>query len=154
MSYIFYRFWTNDIFLTHATHFELLIMKGFIFWFDAHRLTPETITEERNETKRLGSAQPLYRIFTTFRPWSVCDRCGVPGEQVRVGLCYVHSHFLHIRYRRVNQTVASCGSGGVPFGQLMRVGAKLEVKSCEVTCPTQAPPSSKILAPMAFLGYK
>ncbi|XP_038577467.1 Ig-like V-type domain-containing protein FAM187A [Micropterus salmoides] len=117
------------------------------------RLTPETITEERNETKRLSSAQPLYRIFTTFRPWSVCDRCGVPGEQVRVGLCYVHSHFLHIRYRRVNQTVASCGSGGVPFGQLMRVGAKLEVKSCEVTCPTQAPPSSKILAPMAFLGY-
>uniref|UniRef100_A0A671U8L2 Family with sequence similarity 187 member A n=1 Tax=Sparus aurata TaxID=8175 RepID=A0A671U8L2_SPAAU len=88
---------------------------------------------------RLGSARPLYRVFTSFRPWSVCDRCGVPGEQVRVGLCYVHSHFLHVRYRRANQTVASCGSGAVPraFGKLKRsrVGAKLEVRSCRVICP-------------------
>ncbi|XP_044066066.1 Ig-like V-type domain-containing protein FAM187A [Siniperca chuatsi] len=121
------------------------------------RLTPETMSKKRNERKGRGSAQPLYRIFTSFRPWSVCDRCGVPGEQVRVGLCYIHSHFLHVRYRRANQTVASCGSGAVPttFGQLKksRVGAKLEVRSCHVTCPTQAPPSSKILALMAFLGY-
>ncbi|TMS16783.1 Ig-like V-type domain-containing protein FAM187A [Larimichthys crocea] len=99
------------------------------------RLTPETTSIKRKEGKRLGSARPLYRVFTSFRPWSVCDRCGVPGEQVRVGLCYVHSHFLHVRYRRANQTVASCGSGAVPgaFGRLKRsrVGAKLEVKSCQ-----------------------
>ncbi|XP_070767305.1 Ig-like V-type domain-containing protein FAM187A [Enoplosus armatus] len=121
------------------------------------RLTPETVSKKREERKGLGSAQPLYWIFTSFQPWSVCDRCGVPGEQVRVGLCYVHSRFLHVRYRRANQTVASCGSGAVPrsFGQLKgsRVGAKLEVKSCQVTCPPQAPPSPKILALMAFLGY-
>uniref|UniRef100_A0A3Q3EPT5 Family with sequence similarity 187 member A n=1 Tax=Labrus bergylta TaxID=56723 RepID=A0A3Q3EPT5_9LABR len=66
------------------------------------------------EKKRVGSAQPLYRIFSSFRPWSVCDRCGAPGEQVRVGLCYVHSKFLHVRYRKANQTTASCGSGAVP----------------------------------------
>ncbi|XP_039657528.1 Ig-like V-type domain-containing protein FAM187A [Perca fluviatilis] len=121
------------------------------------RLTPESMSKKRKEKKRLGSAQPLYQVFTSFQPWSVCDRCGVPGEQVRVGLCYVHSHYLHVRYRRANQTVASCGSGAVPraFGQLKRssIGAKLEVKSCQVTCQTKAPLSSKILALMAFLGY-
>uniref|UniRef100_A0A8C6S9E7 Ig-like domain-containing protein n=1 Tax=Neogobius melanostomus TaxID=47308 RepID=A0A8C6S9E7_9GOBI len=51
--------------------------------------------------------------FTSFQAWSVCDRCGPPGEQVRVGLCYVHSPYLHVRYRRANQTVVSCGSGAV-----------------------------------------
>ncbi|XP_032377667.1 Ig-like V-type domain-containing protein FAM187A [Etheostoma spectabile] len=119
------------------------------------RLTPEGMSKKRKANKRLGSAQPLYRVFTGFQSWSVCDRCGVPGEQVRVGLCYVHSHYLHVRYRRANQTVASCGSGAVPraFGQLKRVGAKLEVKSCQVTCQTRAPLSSKILDLMAFLGY-
>ncbi|XP_040007717.1 Ig-like V-type domain-containing protein FAM187A [Xiphias gladius] len=121
------------------------------------RLTPENISKKLKERKRLSSAQPLYRVFTSYRPWSVCDRCGLPGEQVRVGLCYVHSNFLHVRYRRANQTVASCGSGAVPrsFGRLKqsRTGAKLEVKSCQVTCPAAAPPSSKLLALMAFLGY-
>ncbi|KAF0036003.1 hypothetical protein F2P81_011315 [Scophthalmus maximus] len=101
----------------------------------APRLAPETTNRKLNEGNGLGSAQPLYRVFTSFRPWSVCDRCGVPGEQVRAGLCYVHSQFLHVRYRRANVTVASCGSGAVPraFGGLKqsRVGAKLEVKSCQ-----------------------
>ncbi|XP_051280916.1 Ig-like V-type domain-containing protein FAM187A [Dicentrarchus labrax] len=124
---------------------------------EARTLTSETTSKKRKERKSLGSAQPLYQVFTSFRPWSVCDRCGAPGEQVRVGLCYVHSHFLHVRYRRANQTVTSCGSGAVPraFGRLKRsrVGAKLEVKSCQVTCPSKPPPSSKILALMAFLGY-
>uniref|UniRef100_A0A3B5AUD9 Family with sequence similarity 187 member B n=1 Tax=Stegastes partitus TaxID=144197 RepID=A0A3B5AUD9_9TELE len=109
------------------------------------------------EALTLASSQPLYRVFTSYRPWSVCDRCGVPGEQVRVGLCYIHSRYLHVRYRRANQTVASCGSGAVPraFGLLKqrKTGAKLRVKSCQVTCPTQPPPSSKLLALLTFLGY-
>uniref|UniRef100_A0A3Q2XTQ6 Family with sequence similarity 187 member A n=1 Tax=Hippocampus comes TaxID=109280 RepID=A0A3Q2XTQ6_HIPCM len=53
-------------------------------------------------------------VFTAFRPWSRCDRCGMQGEQVRVGLCYVRSRFLHVRYTRLNRTVVSCGSGAVP----------------------------------------
>ncbi|XP_054466008.1 Ig-like V-type domain-containing protein FAM187A [Anoplopoma fimbria] len=121
------------------------------------RLPSKSISKKRKDRKGLGTTKPLYRVYTSFRPWSVCDRCGVAGEQVRVGLCYVHSHYLHVRYRRANQTVASCGSGAVPraFGQLKwsTVGAKLEVKSCQVACQTEAPPSSKISALMAFLGY-
>ncbi|XP_030590540.1 Ig-like V-type domain-containing protein FAM187A [Archocentrus centrarchus] len=117
------------------------------------RLTSET--ENRNQRANLSST--LYWLFTSFRPWSVCDRCGVPGEQVRVGLCYISSHFLHVRYRRANQTVTSCGSEAVPraFSHVKqsRVRAKLEVRSCHVTCPSQAPPSSKLLALMTFLGY-
>nr|XP_046252903.1 Ig-like V-type domain-containing protein FAM187A [Scatophagus argus] len=121
------------------------------------RLNPETTGKKMKERKGLGSVQPLYQVFIGFRPWSVCDRCGVAGEQVRVGLCYMHSHLLHVRYRRANQTVTSCGSGAVPrtFTQRKqdRLGAKLEVTSCQVPCPTQAPRSSKILALMTFLGY-
>uniref|UniRef100_A0A667Y936 Family with sequence similarity 187 member A n=1 Tax=Myripristis murdjan TaxID=586833 RepID=A0A667Y936_9TELE len=105
-----------------------------------------------------GAPQPLYRFFTSYRRWSVCDRCGEPGEQVRAGLCYVHSRFLHVRYRRTNHTAASCGSGAVPraFGLSRlgsRGGAEMEVRRCQVKCPPQPPPSPKLLALMAFLGY-
>ncbi|KAM8864622.1 Ig-like V-type domain-containing protein FAM187A [Spinachia spinachia] len=120
------------------------------------RPPPESVSQKEKERKGLASAEPLYQVFTSFRPWSVCDRCGLPGEQVRVGLCYVHSHYLHVRFRRANQTVASCGSGAVPraFGRLKQssVGAKMEVTSCEVTCEDQASLSPKIIALMAFLG--
>uniref|UniRef100_A0A3Q1H0A2 Ig-like V-type domain-containing protein FAM187A n=1 Tax=Acanthochromis polyacanthus TaxID=80966 RepID=A0A3Q1H0A2_9TELE len=106
---------------------------------------------QENKRRQYSTSQPLYRVFTSYRRWTVCDRCGVPGEQVCVGLCYIRSRFLHVRYRRANQTVASCGSGAVPraFGQSFwqsRVGAKLKVRSCQVTCPTQPPQSSKLLA--------
>ena len=107
-------------------------------------------------SERIDSASPPYRIFTGLKPWSACDRCGLPGEQIRVGLCYVHSRFLHVRYRRLNQTVASCGSGALPraLGRLMKGGAKLEVKSCQTACPSGAPPSSKVHALKRFFGYK
>ncbi|KAM9856069.1 Ig-like V-type domain-containing protein FAM187A [Aulostomus maculatus] len=122
------------------------------------RLTPESTGKRVNERRQKSSGRPWYRVFTSFRPWSVCDRCGVPGEQFRVGLCYVHSHYLHVRYRRANETVASCGSGAVPraFSHLKqnKVGAHLEVKSCQVTCPSRPPPPSKLLALMEFLGYR
>ncbi|XP_035014415.2 Ig-like V-type domain-containing protein FAM187A [Hippoglossus stenolepis] len=141
--------------------------KDFFYGYDldvqeAHRisftprLAPERTGQKLMEIKSLSSSQPLYQVFTGFQPWTVCDRCGVRGEQVRVGLCYVRSQFLHVRYRRANQTVASCGSGAVPraFGGLKqsRAEAKLEVRSCQVTCPPRPPPSSKLLTLMAFFG--
>ncbi|XP_061647174.1 Ig-like V-type domain-containing protein FAM187A isoform X2 [Phyllopteryx taeniolatus] len=121
------------------------------------RLTPESKSNSMEDVKGQISGQLLYQVFTTFRPWSRCDRCGMQGEQVRVGLCYVRSRFLHVRYRRVNHTVASCGSGAVPqaFSHLKqsRAGARLEVRSCHVTCPTEAPPPSKLDKFMAFVGH-
>ncbi|KAK7884508.1 hypothetical protein WMY93_027631 [Mugilogobius chulae] len=92
--------------------------------------------------RRQSKSKALYQTFTSFQAWSVCDRCGRPGEQVRLGLCYVLSDYLHVRYRRANQTVASCGSGAV-----------LRVRSCEEVCPPQAPPSSNVVSLMNFLGY-
>ncbi|XP_028265164.1 Ig-like V-type domain-containing protein FAM187A [Parambassis ranga] len=117
------------------------------------RLPSEALREKRREDA--GSSLPLYRVFTSFQPWSVCDRCDVPGEQVRVGLCYVHSRYLHVRYRRANQTVASCGSGAVPrafnLQSQNKIGAKMDVRSCHVTCSPQPPPSSQMVALVAFL---
>ncbi|KAG7214307.1 hypothetical protein INR49_023166 [Caranx melampygus] len=122
---------------------------------EKYRRVLEILQSSDNETSRV--AQRRKKVFTSLRPWSVCDRCGAAGEQVRVGLCYVHSDFLHVRYRRANQTVASCGSGAVPraFGLQgkSRAGAKLEVRSCQVTCPAEAPPSTELLTLITFLGY-
>uniref|UniRef100_A0A663MW17 Family with sequence similarity 187 member A n=1 Tax=Athene cunicularia TaxID=194338 RepID=A0A663MW17_ATHCN len=41
----------------------------------------------------------LFSLFTTFWDWTKCDRCGVRGEQRRIGLCYVQSAQLNPRYR-------------------------------------------------------
>ncbi|XP_012735481.2 Ig-like V-type domain-containing protein FAM187A [Fundulus heteroclitus] len=120
--------------------------------------TPRFSEERRKKKRYRGSlvtqSQPLYQVFISFQTWSVCDRCGVPGEQVRVGLCYIHSRFLHVRYRWANQTVASCGSEAVPVSfSRLKQGPKVEVRRCEVTCPPEPPPPSKLVALMAFLGY-
>ncbi|XP_024147922.1 Ig-like V-type domain-containing protein FAM187A [Oryzias melastigma] len=118
------------------------------------KLSQQNLRKESQEDT--ANIHPLFKVFTSFQPWSQCDRCGVEGEQVRVGLCFVHSHFLHVRYRSNNQTVASCGSEAVPkaFTQLKqsKVGPKMEVRRCQVSCPTEAPPPSKLMAFVAFLG--
>ncbi|KAJ0064698.1 hypothetical protein NL108_011909 [Boleophthalmus pectinirostris] len=113
------------------------------------------LSSSSRRRRRQSSSAHLYQTFTSFQPWSVCDRCGRPGEQVRVGLCYVHSPYLHVRYRLANQTVASCGSGAVlrVFGPISNEGAVLEVRACEEVCPPQPPPPSKVTSLMAFLGY-
>ncbi|KAM4736747.1 Ig-like V-type domain-containing protein FAM187A [Anableps anableps] len=118
------------------------------------RVSTESKKKKRHRSSFIVYSHPLYQVFIGFQSWTVCDRCGVPGEQVRVGLCYVHSRFLQVRYRLNNETVASCGSEGVPmiFSHLKQ-GPKIEVKSCQVTCPPEPPPPSKVIALMAFLGY-
>uniref|UniRef100_A0A3B3TZA1 Family with sequence similarity 187 member A n=1 Tax=Poecilia latipinna TaxID=48699 RepID=A0A3B3TZA1_9TELE len=93
-------------------------------------------------------SHPMYKVFISFRSWSVCDRCGAPGEQVRIGLCYVYSRFLHVRYRLANQTVASCGSEGVPVSfSRINQEPKVEIRSCQVTCPPEPSPPSKLTLP-------
>lgn len=123
---------------------------------EAHKITfTPSLNSTRKRRRKQSDPERLYRVFTSFHPWSVCDRCGRPGEQVRMGLCYVHSRYLHVRYKRTNQTVASCGSGAVlrVFGRLNTEGAMMEVRKCQEVCPSQTPPSSKIVSLMAFLGY-
>ncbi|CAL8370042.1 unnamed protein product [Lota lota] len=105
-----------------------------------------------------GVARPLFQVFTRYGAWGQCDRCGPPGEQVRVGLCFLHSPYLHVRYRTANQSVASCGSGAVPraFGlsqRSKRPAARLEVRVCHVTCPPQATPTSSNSSMRDFLGF-
>ncbi|XP_005447057.2 Ig-like V-type domain-containing protein FAM187A [Falco cherrug] len=56
----------------------------------------------------------IFSLFTTFWDWTRCDRCGVRGEQRRIGLCYVRSAQLHPRYRTAVPNVTSCGSSAVP----------------------------------------
>ncbi|XP_030222629.1 Ig-like V-type domain-containing protein FAM187A [Gadus morhua] len=105
-----------------------------------------------------GAARPQFQVFTRYGPWGRCDRCGPPGEQVRAGLCFLRSPYLHVRYRAANQSLASCGSGAVPpaFGLSesgKRPVARLEVRLCHVTCPTQAPPTSSDPSVMGLLGF-
>ncbi|XP_029013462.1 Ig-like V-type domain-containing protein FAM187A [Betta splendens] len=139
--------------------------KDFFYGYDldiqeAHMLRSSSrlkTQDMRNRAASAGLAQPLYEVFTRFQPWSVCNRCGVAGEQVRVGLCYLQSNYLHVRYRRANQTVASCGSRAVPRAfvhlEQRRVEATLEVRSCTVTCPPPDPRPSRLDSLMTFLGY-
>ncbi|XP_077413929.1 Ig-like V-type domain-containing protein FAM187A [Vanacampus margaritifer] len=120
------------------------------------RLTAESKSNRMKHVIGQRSAHLSHQIYTAFRPWSRCDRCGVRGEQIRVGLCYVHSRFLHVRYTRLNHTVTSCGSGAVPeaFSYLKqkRLGARLEVRDCHVTCATEAPSTTKGDKMIKFVG--
>ncbi|XP_004707569.1 Ig-like V-type domain-containing protein FAM187A [Echinops telfairi] len=77
------------------------------------------------------------RVFTTFWEWTPCDRCGVRGEQWRIGLCYLQSPDLSPRYRQTLPNAVSCGSQAVP--RKLRARAKhhtpeLLVRSCLVSC--------------------
>nr|XP_060501855.1 Ig-like V-type domain-containing protein FAM187A [Panthera onca] len=76
-------------------------------------------------------------IFTAFWEWTPCDRCGVRGEQWRIGLCYLRSPDLSPRYQKTLPDVVSCGSQAVPWK--VRATARehtpeLLVQSCVVPC--------------------
>ncbi|KFV11019.1 Ig-like V-type domain-containing protein FAM187A, partial [Pterocles gutturalis] len=80
----------------------------------------------------------LFSLFTTFWDWTVCDRCGVRGEQRRIGLCYVQSNWLNPRYRTTLPNVTSCGSRAVP-ARLQHIGhlrqPEVAIRSCLTPCP-------------------
>ncbi|XP_076121961.1 Ig-like V-type domain-containing protein FAM187A [Alosa pseudoharengus] len=98
----------------------------------------------------------LFQAFTSFWSWSVCDRCDVPGEQMRIGLCYVHSDYLEVRYRHKTDKVTSCGSSAVPQALSLdrdKYAAELAVKSCHVPCPPKPPSSLEHQTLLEFLGY-
>ncbi|NXY78368.1 F187A protein, partial [Glareola pratincola] len=81
--------------------------------------------------------EKLFSFFTTFWDWSRCDRCGVRGEQRRIGLCYVQSAQLHPRYRTAVPNVTSCGSRAVPqrFQRAVRLRRpEVAIRSCLTPC--------------------
>ncbi|NXN35356.1 F187A protein, partial [Rhinoptilus africanus] len=81
--------------------------------------------------------EKLFSFFTAFWDWSRCDRCGVRGEQRRIGLCYVRSAQLHPRYRTAVPNVTSCGSRAVPphFQRALRLRRpEVAIRSCLTPC--------------------
>ncbi|NXE11797.1 F187A protein, partial [Lophotis ruficrista] len=91
----------------------------------------------------------LFSLFTTFWDWTSCDRCGVRGEQRRIGLCYVRSGQLHPRYRTAVPNVTSCGSRAVPahfqdIGHLRR--PEVAIRSCLTPCPEEEVPEEGVQA--------
>ncbi|XP_069488930.1 Ig-like V-type domain-containing protein FAM187A [Ambystoma mexicanum] len=78
-----------------------------------------------------------FTAFTTFWDWTICDRCGVRGEQRRIGLCYLKSSYLFTRYGMATENIASCGSGSVPnrFKRTMTARkTEILIRSCTMSC--------------------
>ncbi|XP_078496787.1 Ig-like V-type domain-containing protein FAM187A [Lissotriton helveticus] len=92
---------------------------------------------DRNQHPTKDQEEKRFSVFTTFWDWTICDRCGVRGEQRRIGMCYVKSEYLFTRYRKALQNVASCGSAAVPgrFKRMM-IARKTEIliRSCTMPC--------------------
>lgn len=119
-------------------------------------LFPWNLEQTTEAQERKSNPNEQFRVFTSYWPWSVCDRCDVPGEQVRVGLCYVMSEYLQVRYLREVRNVTSCGSSAVPlrFGLSgAEFGAELSVRSCESFCPSNPALNPQRQALLEFLGY-
>ncbi|XP_039543038.1 coiled-coil domain-containing protein 103 isoform X1 [Pimephales promelas] len=106
------------------------------------------------EAKPVRMKTEMFQVFTSYSSWSKCDRCDIPGEQTRVGFCYVKSIYLHVRYQHESDGAASCGSSAVPkqFGLSgSSYGAKLEVRNCHTICPPKPTTSPERRALLKFL---
>ncbi|KAM6238697.1 Ig-like V-type domain-containing protein FAM187A [Porphyrio hochstetteri] len=93
--------------------------------------------------------EELFSLFTTFWDWTRCDRCGVRGEQRRIGLCYMWSSQLHPRYRTAIPNVTSCGSRAIPArfqrqAHLRR--PEIAIRSCLTPCPKEEAPEEGVQA--------
>ncbi|XP_039556816.1 Ig-like V-type domain-containing protein FAM187A [Passer montanus] len=88
-----------------------------------------------------------FTLFTMFWDWTSCDRCGVRGEQRRIGLCYVQSAELKPRYRTTLPNVTSCGSRAVParFGSLIHLrNPEVAIRSCLASCSEKEAPEEGV----------
>lgn len=131
----------------------------YAYYLDVQKIrlvSPASEISSQNPSTSKGSEQsPRYIVFNRYWRWSSCDRCGVPGELTRVGLCYLRSDHLNVRYRTSQRGVASCGSPAVPRTFQLDdslTGAKLEVRECQVPCPPEARLPSKEAAIFEFLS--
>nr|XP_033773453.1 Ig-like V-type domain-containing protein FAM187A [Geotrypetes seraphini] len=113
----------------------------YFYGYDVDIQTSQRITvafEDQKQHPQKDQIERHFRVFTTFWEWTKCDRCGVRGEQRRVGLCYVQSNYLFIRYQKTIPDVASCGSAAIPklFKKaIMKRNSEVVIRSCMVKCP-------------------
>lgn len=108
------------------------------------------------EAEPISIKTEKFQVFTRYGPWSKCDRCDVRGEQMHLGLCYIKSIYLHVRYQRESDTEAPCGSSAVPqqFGLSgSSYGAELEVRNCHTPCPPKPSTSPERQALLKFLEF-
>ncbi|NWI98192.1 F187A protein, partial [Pitta sordida] len=106
-----------------------------VAFLDSHQHVQDDYKEEQ------------FSLFTTFWDWTVCDRCGVRGEQRRIGLCFVQSPQLSPRYRTSLPNVTSCGSRAVPsrFRRLFLLRRpEVAVRSCLAPCPPKEVPEEGV----------
>ncbi|XP_018620015.2 Ig-like V-type domain-containing protein FAM187A [Scleropages formosus] len=119
--------------------------------FPQHSMALNCSPRQRGATE----TSAFYRVFTNYSEWTVCDRCGVPGEQMRTGLCYLSSPYLHVRYKSMSEGVNSCGSPAVPERFQLAVrerGAELEVRDCEIPCSAQPIPPQELSSVLVLLA--
>nr|XP_055049753.1 Ig-like V-type domain-containing protein FAM187A [Misgurnus anguillicaudatus] len=132
----------------YGYHVDVQEVHQVFFPWDLNQKTPGYVADP--------NSTDLFQVFTSYRAWSTCDRCDIQGEQIRVGLCYVKSNYLHVRYRSELETVAPCGSPAVPeqFGlSSSTCGAELQVRSCDTACPSKPTASPEREALLNFLEY-
>ncbi|XP_060758696.1 Ig-like V-type domain-containing protein FAM187A [Neoarius graeffei] len=135
---------------------DVQVIRNVLFPWNLEQTAEAQTNLEQTGIFLKSDPSETFRVFTSYWPWSACDRCGVPGEQVRVGLCYVVSEYLHVRYIREIRNVTSCGSSAVPlrFGLSgADYGAELSVRRCKSSCPPKPPVNPQRQALLEFLGY-
>ncbi|XP_009882032.1 PREDICTED: Ig-like V-type domain-containing protein FAM187A [Charadrius vociferus] len=137
--------------VTDSGHYLCGTEKGdFFYGYDVDVQPTKHITVafvDRDQHVQDNFTEKLFSLFTTFWDWTRCDRCGVRGEQRRIGLCYMRSAQLHPRYRTAVPNVTSCGSRAVPArfqrpSHLRR--PEVAIRSCLTPCLKEEVPEEGV----------
>ncbi|XP_032890672.1 Ig-like V-type domain-containing protein FAM187A [Amblyraja radiata] len=127
-------------------HYMCGSVKGDYFYgydIDVQSYKKAHISFQEGKLKpQLDVETKTYKIFTLYWDWTRCDRCGVRGEQRRVGLCYFRSPYLYFRYKKAMPDIVSCGSAAVPLRYryiLKKRKTEILVRSCFTPCATSYP---------------
>ncbi|NXS62487.1 F187A protein, partial [Brachypteracias leptosomus] len=150
--------------VTDSGHYICGTEQGdFFYGYDVDIQPSRHITvafADRGQHVQANQTEKLFSLFTTFWDWGRCDRCGVRGEQRRLGLCYLQSTHLHPRYRTALPSVTSCGSRAVPARfqrPARRRRPEVAIRSCLSPCLKQEAPEEGVQAisnVIAKLGEK
>ncbi|XP_057272612.1 Ig-like V-type domain-containing protein FAM187A [Pezoporus wallicus] len=136
---------------TDSGHYLCGTKEGdFFYGYDVDVQPTKSIVvafEDKGQHVQDDRTGQLINLFTTFWDWTRCDRCGVRGEQRRIGLCYVQTAQLHPRYRAAVPNVTSCGSKAVParFQSMSHLRSpEVAIRSCVTPCRTDEVPEEGV----------